>query len=518
MQGLFGALDGLHWSVLLLASGLILGWRFGTGFLLGRWFAPRLPIPMAVVDLVLLPVVVILLGHLLRLAAPQIGLGQLDEALTTATYVIGYLLISWQIARIIELILVRRADPDLPERIPKLVVGLLYTALTLLGLALFLWQKGYSFTGIWVSTGVAAALLGFALQRTLGDLFSGIALTIERPFDLGDWIELGDGTVGQVIDLNWRATHLRGWDNATHVIPNSQMAGSAFKNLHDDQHLFAPWYFVKIPADIDPRFATTLLLDAALRCESVLKFPHPIVRLANASTLPYEYMVWVHLKNYPAVFRGREELFREIHWGLQRAGIALAPEVHELRTRRAEASHAEPPTVLLALQGLDIAGLFTPEELEQIAARSAYSHFNSGHVILAEGALSDAFYVVVGGLVEAAITLPNRTRKVTEVLGPGQQFGITSMLANEPSFLELRAKSDVTLVRVDLDCLRTLLARRPELAERLAAVVKERMDVAQAARAASRQPVGRLSLRDIRQRIEALRAPQPRVSRRTERR
>ena len=518
MQDLFNALSGIHWSIPLSALVIILAWRFGGWLFFGRWFAARLPITLAVLDLALMPAAVILLSHLAGVAARALGLSRFDEALWTATYVVGYLVISWQIARIIELFLRRRADPDLPERIPKLVVGLLYTALMLLGLALILWQKGYSFTGIWVSTGVAAALLGFALQRTLGDLFSGIALTLERPFDLGDWIELPDGTVGQVIDLNWRATRLRGWDNATHVIPNSQMAGGALKNLHDDQHLFAPWYFVKIPADIDPRFATALLLDAALRCESVLKFPHPIVRLANATTLPYEYMVWVHLKNYPAVFRGREELFREIHWGLQRAGIALAPAVHELRTRRAEAIHAEPPTVLLALQSLDIARLFPPDELEQIAARSTYSHFDSGHVILAEGALSDAFYVIVGGLVEAAITLPNRTRRVTEILGPGDQFGITSMLANEPSFLELRAKSDVTLVRVDLDCIRPILGRRPELAERLAAIVKERMDAAQAARAASRQPVGRMSLRDIRQRIEALRAPQPRVSRRAERR
>jgi len=324
---------------------------------------------------------------------------------------------------------------------------------------------------------VAAAVLGLALQRTLGDLFSGIALGIERPFKLGDWIELGDGTVGQVIDLNWRATRLRGWDNATHVIPNSKMAGEPLKNLHDDQHLFAPWYFVQIPPEVDPRFATALILDAALRCETVLRFPNPIVRLADATSIPYRYMVWVHLKNYPAVFRGREELFREIHWSLQRAGIGLAPEVHELRTRRAAVVQAEPPTILIALKSLDVAADLTQDELEQVAARSAYCHFDSGHVILAEGAQIDAFYVIVGGLVEAVITLPDRTRKVTEVFGPGHHLGITSMLADEPSFLELRAKSDVTLIRIDLDCLRSLMAKRPELTERLAQIVKTRIDL-----------------------------------------
>ncbi|RKT44316.1 mechanosensitive ion channel family protein [Thiocapsa rosea] len=511
---LFERLAQLHWPILLGVAFVLMLWRLGSGPLQGRWLRKRVPIMLAVGDLLLWPLLVLVAGSLLLLLTPWLEVENANTGVRTATLVVCYLVASWLLARLIEVMILRKADDTLPERVPKLVVGLIYVALMLVGIAIVLWQRGYSFAGIWLSTGVAAAVLGLALQRTLGDLFSGIALGIERPFKMGDWVELRDGTVGQVIDLNWRATRLRGWDNATHVIPNSKMAGEPLKNLHDDQHLFAPWYFVRIPAEVDPRFATALILDAALRCESVLKFPYPIVRLADATTIPYQYMVWVHLKNYPAVFRGREELFREIHWAMQRAGISIAPEVHELHTRRAAVVQAEPPTILLALKGLDVAGLLTQEELEQVAARSVYSHFDSGHVILAEGAPSDAFYVIVGGLVEAAITLPDRTRKVTEVIGPGHHLGITSMLTDEPSFLELRAKSDVNLIRIDLDCLRSLLAKRPELAERFARIVKERVDAADAARAASRQPVGRLSLRDIRQRIEGLMARQSRFTRR----
>ncbi|MTW21600.1 mechanosensitive ion channel family protein [Allochromatium palmeri] len=503
----------LHWWIWLSTMLLFGLWRLGKGLLQGRWLAERLPVLSAVLDLALLPLVLLVLGALTDLAARTLGLDSTTALIRVATLGLVYVISGWLVARLIESILAARTEA-LVERIPKLMMGLIHGAFMFIGLAFFLWSQDVSFTGVWLSTGVAAAVLGLALQRTLGDLFSGIALGIERPFNLGDWIELPDGIVGQVIDLNWRATRLRGWDNATHVIPNSRMASESLKNLHGDQHLFAPWYFVKIPSEVDPRFATALILDAALRCESVLKFPHPIVRLADATTVPYSYMVWVHLRNYPAMFRGREELFREIHWALQRAGIGLAPEVREMRTRRAPEVQTEPPTILLALKGLDMAGSLTAEELEQMAARAVYVHFDSGHVILAEGAMSDAFYVVVGGLVEAAITLPDRTRTVTEVLAPGNHFGITTMLANEPSFLELRARSDVNLIRIDLEVLRTLLANRHELAEHLARIVKERIDAAEAARAASRQPVGRLSLRDIRQRIEGLRVRHPRVPRR----
>jgi small-conductance mechanosensitive channel len=491
-----------YWHLLLAGLVLFTLWRIGAHVVGERPLADHFPRLTAALDVLVLPVLVVVAGSLARLANKVVGVAGLDPVLRELMLQAAFLTAAWALARLVEVSLALRSEDDLGERVPKLIIGLIYGTLLFVGLALFLWQAGYSFAGVWVSTGVAAAVLGLALQRTLGDLFSGIALGLERPFRIGDWIELTDGTLGQVVDLNWRATRLRGWDNATLVIPNSRLAGESFKNLHAEDHLYAPWYFVKIPAEVAPRFATALLLDAAMRCESVLKFPNPVVRLADASSVPYSYMVWVHLRNYPAMFRGREELFREIHRGLQEAGIEVAPQVQEMRTRRARATSAEPPTIALALKSLDMAGKLTDEEVAQIAARSNYRYFDTGHLLLAEGDVSDAFYVIAGGLVDTAVRLSDGSRKVVDTLGPGKHFGITTMLTTEPSFLEFIAKTDVTLIRVDLDCIRAIVAARPELAELFAAVVKERLDAADAARVASRRPARRMTLRDIRQGVE----------------
>jgi len=508
MIALIDDLTRNYWLMLSCALVLVVLWRIGTRVVgerpLFSWF-PRLT---AALDVLVIPLLVVIAGSLLRIAAHAVGLGALEAPIFWLTLLAAHLATGWALARLVEVALLLRGEEDQGPRVPKLIIGLIYAALMFIALALFLWEQGYSFAGVWVSTGVAAAVVGFAMQKTLGDLFAGISLGIEAPFSIGDWLELTDGTVGQVIDINWRATHLRGWDNATHVIPNGRMASESIKNLHDEHHLYAPWYFVKLPAEVEPRFATALLLDAAMRCESVLKFPNPVVRLADGSGLPYSYMVWVHLKNYPAMFRAREELFRELHRALQEAGIEVAPDVHELRTRRAHVTAAEPPTIALALRGLDFSGALTQPELEQLAARGAYRQHDAGHVVLAEGAISDAFYVIAGGLVDSCIRLPDGSRRVVETLGPGKHFGITAMLTTEPSFLEFVAHSDVTLIRIDLDCVRNVVAARPDLAEQLAAVVKERLDAAEAARIASRRPARRLSLRDIRQGVERrMRAP-----------
>jgi CRP-like cAMP-binding protein len=227
-----------------------------------------------------------------------------------------------------------------------------------------------------------------------------------------------------------------------------------------------------------------------------------VVRLTDASGIPYTYMVWVHLKNYPSMFRAREELYREIHRALQQAGIEIAPQIQELRTRRARVTAAEPPSIQLALRSLDLAGVLTEQELEQIAESSEYRHFNAEHIIVAEGTVSDAFYIITGGLVDSVVKLQDGTPKVVETLGPGQHFGITTMLTTEPSFIEFTAKSDVTVICVGLDCLRAIIGARPDLAAQLADAIKQRLDAAEAARIASRRPVRRLSLRDIRRGME----------------
>ena len=80
--------------------------------------------------------------------------------------------------------------------------------------------------GLLATSGIVALVLGLALQSTLADLFSGIALNIEDPFGAGDRITVDGGNEGQAIEINWRATRIRNRSGDTTVIPNSQIAKS----------------------------------------------------------------------------------------------------------------------------------------------------------------------------------------------------------------------------------------------------------------------------------------------------
>lgn len=471
-----------HRVAAALCSVIVFAWVSGNHLQIWRRLQGRLPFFTALIDLFFAPLAVVLFFTIVRIAlVPDFSPGQ-EHWLTGIFYLFLCLTISWFVAKggyafVSHRYIGERSSH--PQSIPGLLRSVIYGAALIIGIGLFLWVQGYSLTGIWISTGLLTALIGFALQQTLGDFFSGLALGLEGSFRIGDWLQLENGTEGQVVDLNWRATWLRCWDNTTQVIPNAKLAGQGFKNLHGNQHQYRPWYYVKIAAEVDPRFAKELLLEAAFKCKNVLKNPAPIIRLTDASTLPYTYMLWVSFANYPAMFRGREELYREIHYVLQRAGVTPAAEIHEWRGRKAKVPIAEPPTIQLALRSLDLFYSLEEEEIEQIAMASQQVRYDAGSTILLEGDCGDALDIVASGIVDSQIELPNRDLIKTGEFAAGQYFGLISMFTDQPAIFNYSAQTDVTLIRVDLDCIQDVLKRHHDLADRYAIIIKQRLDEAE---------------------------------------
>ena len=79
-------------------------------------------------------------------------------------------------------------------------------------------------------TAILGAVFGLAAQPVLGDFFSGIAITLNRPFEIGDWIELENGTVGVVADITPRHVVLRSLGTVDIIVPNSKINSLMIKD------------------------------------------------------------------------------------------------------------------------------------------------------------------------------------------------------------------------------------------------------------------------------------------------
>jgi small-conductance mechanosensitive channel len=113
-------------------------------------------------------------------------------------------------------------------------------------------------SAVLATSGVLAIVLGLALQNTLADVFSGLAINIEHPFRAGDWITLNGDVEGEVMEINWRATRMRSAVNDLIIIPNSMIAKAIVRNHRPLNHP----YLVTIGIQIDHSIDATRVLEA----------------------------------------------------------------------------------------------------------------------------------------------------------------------------------------------------------------------------------------------------------------
>ena len=97
-----------------------------------------------------------------------------------------------------------------------------------LGAVAHYWFK-LELTPFLATSAVVGAVVGLALQDTLGNLFAGIALHTEAPFRVGDWVRVADRD-GRIEQVSWRAMRLRTWDGDTLTIPNNEVSRHAMLN------------------------------------------------------------------------------------------------------------------------------------------------------------------------------------------------------------------------------------------------------------------------------------------------
>jgi small-conductance mechanosensitive channel len=93
---------------------------------------------------------------------------------------------------------------------------------------------GVRWAPLLATSAIVSVVLGLALQETLGNLFAGVALQFDKPYEIGDWIEIHaekTSFVGEVYEITWRATILYGFFDEVITVPNRLIAQSEVSNF-----------------------------------------------------------------------------------------------------------------------------------------------------------------------------------------------------------------------------------------------------------------------------------------------
>ena len=351
---------------------------------------------------------------------------------------------------------------------PKLLRDLVAVIVIILGGVVILsavW--GQDVAAPFAALGIGSVVIGLALQETLGNVMSGIALLMERPFGEGDWVEI-DGTEGRVEEINWRAVRLRNRDGDRVVIPHGSAAGGIIINNSQPDSIDRVRFEVGFSYADPPNEAKRVLLEAARGTPGILSDPAPAVQTIGYGDSSVDYYVYFWIADPAARPKIRDAYATRVWYAAQRAGLTIPFPIRTLmRGDRAEPE--EQRAVRLAGDAPLLRGALTPEGLDEWAEDARLAYYADGERILAEGAGSDVLFLVVSGRAQLA---RGATRLFT--LGPGEFFGEAALFSSTGSPYEVRAAGDLGTLALPRAAIEGLIARRPGLAAEIGQVLETR--------------------------------------------
>lgn len=318
---------------------------------------------------------------------------------------------------------------------------------------------GWALQGLLATSGIIAIVLGLALQSTLNDLFSGISLTIEKPYELGDEILLEGGIEGQVIQVNWRSTRLRNAANDVVVIPNSAIAKMRIQNHTAGSKRYIGSLTVTVDARNDPDFTMEILKQAAMTCPAVLEHPPCTVAPTELKGDRITYEICFSASLFTVAGDARSQLIAQLY-----------------KRARPVATQRESAPIFLfpeneVLDHLPLLEPLTPSEKADLNAKIIRRPFKRGEQLLAQGEKTESVHFIYSGVIQVTRQVPDGRILNLGRLGPGDTYGEISLLTGADSDGTFVALTSGLLLESKAEDFKPILAARPVLIESLSHTV-----------------------------------------------
>ncbi len=125
----------------------------------------------------------------------------------------------------------RTTDNPLDDQLAPMATKILKVLVIILGVLICLQNFGVNVTSLLAGLGIGGLAIAFAAQQTVANLFGSVTIVADRPFQVGDWIKVGDGIEGIVEDIGFRSTRIRTLYNSLITVPNATIANEKIDNM-----------------------------------------------------------------------------------------------------------------------------------------------------------------------------------------------------------------------------------------------------------------------------------------------
>jgi small-conductance mechanosensitive channel len=364
------------------------------------------------------------------------------------------------------------SDRPIP-RLPKDVTALAIFLVAAMVVASTVFNKDT--TKILAASGVVSIVIGLALRTVILDLFMGLAIHVDRPFKMGDWIMIHQNRkethiVAEVIETNWRTTRLRTTRNNMVVIPNSKLGETIVTNYMEPKPHFRMELDFILDFDVPSERAFRVLtagMRAACENEGILNEPEPEVRMKESTLegMVYELRYFI-LPRYISPNESMHVVNRTVLDHLLSSGIIPSHSKEEVflsRSRKRSLDMSRDKDLHRLFKGMELFSGLSGPELRELVTKMEKVSLKEGETLFNQEDVATTMFVCLEGLLGSYVGIRNASPLKTRTIRAGQYFGEGAMLGKQWRDSTVSAATEVLLYELKKEDFEPFLARNASL-------------------------------------------------------
>jgi len=392
------------------------------------------------------------------------------------------------------------SNVKIPEIISLLVEVLLFIIPTLMVLS---GVFEFELTSILATSGILAAIIGLAIQANLSNILSGVFVNLERPFRPDEYVSINDIS-GLVIDVTWRSTRIRTFENTEVTIPNELVASSIINNWSRTDKVklsegFRLFNSLSFNPRHDPRHISQLLSNALKKVNPVdgrdqLDFQW--VKFSNVDEYGLKFVIGFDCINGFLKTSQQDVVMLEVHKTLQHAGISMTVGrlyskleadvgLEALQSSRVSEDFEEQFSAefnpyneaiknKVLLRKVPIFMSLNEDDLNLLSESCKRVHFNNNEMIIKQKDPGDSLYIIADGVVSVQLDVENGERKIVSKLGVGEFFGEMSLMTGEPRTANIIAESPTVTISVEKEIIKKLFSNNTHFFDTVSDILAKR--------------------------------------------
>lgn len=333
----------------------------------------------------------------------------------------------------------------------------------------------HDLTTLFAGSTIIGVVLGLALQDTLGNLFAGLSLQADQPFEIGDVISITNKGTGVVESVSWRGIKIRTFQNKLLIISNASLGKEAIEVAPRDNLNARTVNFNTLYSD-SPSKTISAVRETVRQIENVSPKMRPIVRIRNLGESGIEWEVKYWLEDY-AKYNDTDALIRQRIWYVfQREQIEFSyptRTIHVETKPQDDVFEENDDDIFERLSNVPLFAPLDDDETRRLAKNSLVRVFAPDEVIVRKNQPGGSMFVVHRGLVKIQVVEEKKTRVIAE-LKESDIFGEMGLFTGAPRSADVVAIEETEVLEIKHSAVKPLFEDNPSLVEAISQIIAER--------------------------------------------